>query len=75
MSILGAREYVAALCHWQDGGLVPYDSERFFAENEAEARRKADEWAIPSLGVITEKTWLQVTSDGRCIHSRAWGDI
>ena len=36
-----ATEYVAALCHMGDGGLVPYDSECFTAANAAEAAGRA----------------------------------
>jgi hypothetical protein len=36
-----ATEYVAALCHMGDGGLVKYDSECFTAANAAEAAERA----------------------------------
>jgi hypothetical protein len=35
-----AREYTATLCHMKDGGLMPYDSERFIATTKAKQRRK-----------------------------------
>jgi hypothetical protein len=38
-----ATEFVAALCHMRDGGLVPYDSERFIATTKAEAAAKSAE--------------------------------
>ena len=41
-----AREYIAALCHMKDGGLMPYDSERFIATTKAEAAAKAQKWAM-----------------------------
>ena len=60
-----SAEYVAALCHMRSGGLVDYDSIRFVAATQAEAKQKADEWAAIALGIVTERTWLQVTQDGR----------
>jgi hypothetical protein len=37
-------EYVAGLCHMQDGELVPFDTLNFFAENHDEAVRQAVKW-------------------------------
>jgi hypothetical protein len=68
-----SAEYVAALCHMRSGGLVDYDSIRFVAATEAEAKQKADEWAAIALGIVAERTWLQVTQDGRAIHSKMFG--
>jgi hypothetical protein len=65
-------EYVAALCHMRGGGLADYDSRRVVATNEAEAKQKADEWAAVAIGVATEKTWLQVTLDGKAIYSKVF---
>jgi hypothetical protein len=64
-------EYVAALCHMRDGGLVDYDSTHFTASSEAEAKHLADDWCAKSIGTVTEKTWLQVKrySDSYCIQS------
>ena len=58
-----ATEYVAALCHMGDGGLVPYDSECFTAANAAEAAGRARKWAI------TDKTWLHVTFDRATVYT------
>jgi hypothetical protein len=72
-----SAEYIAALCHWRNGVLVDYDSTRFVAASEPEAKRKAAEWAAANLGPITEKTWLQVTRalDGKSIHSKVFGEF
>jgi hypothetical protein len=63
-----ATEYVAALCHMRDGGLVPYDSERFIATTKAEAAAKAQKWAMTTVGA--DKTWLHVTLDGAGVYSK-----
>ena len=65
-----ATEFVAALCHMRDGGLVPYDSERFIATTKAEAAAKAQKWAMTSVGAIVDKTWLHVTLDGAGVYSK-----
>jgi hypothetical protein len=65
-------EYVAALCHMREGWLVDYDSTRFIATNEDEAKQEAAKWAASVIGVVTEKTWLQVTSDGKAIYSKVF---
>lgn len=67
-----SAEYVAALCHMRGGGLVDYDSIRFVAATEGEAKQKADEWAAIAPGIVTEKTWLQVTRDGKAIYSKVF---
>ena len=64
-----ATEYVAALCHMGDGGLVPYDSECFTAANAAEAAERARKWATAAAGVITDKTWLHVTFDRATVYT------
>ncbi len=64
-----AAEYVAALCHMRDGGLVPYDFERFTAANKAEAAARARKWAMAAIGVVTDKAWLQVTLDGTGVYT------
>jgi hypothetical protein len=72
----GSVRYIAALCHWRNGGLEPFDSTAFTAATEMEAKRKAAEWAAPSTASLNEKTWLQVTrySDGYCIQSIPYGE-
>jgi hypothetical protein len=65
-----ATEYVAALCHMRDSGLVPFDSERFIATTKAEAAAKAQKWAMSTVGVIVDKTWLHVTLDGAGVYSK-----
>ena len=52
----------------ENGWLVDFDSTRFFATNEAEAKQKAAKWAdsaAAAVGGITERTWLQVLLDGK----------
>ena len=68
-----AAEYVAAFCHMRDGGLVPYDSERFIAGNAAEAAARARKWAITAVAIMEDKTWLQVTLDGAGVYSEELG--
>lgn len=65
-----AREYIATLCHMKDGGLMPYDSERFIATTKAEAAAKAQKWAMATVGIVVEKTWLQVTLDGASMYTK-----
>jgi hypothetical protein len=55
-------EYVAAVCRMTDGELDPDHSEQFFAADQTEAIRKANEWVIGML--IAEPSWLHVTLDG-----------
>jgi hypothetical protein len=64
-----SAEYVAALCHMRDGGLAPYDSESIIATTKVEAAAKAQKWAMTTVGVIVDKTWLHVTLDGAGICS------
>ena len=72
---LNRSEYVAALCHRRNGWLVDFDSTRFFATNEAEAKQKASKWAdsvAATIGGITERTWLQVLLDVKAIYSNVY---
>ena len=69
---LNRSEYVAALCHRRNGWLVDFDSTRFFATNEAEAKQQATRWAdsvVAAVGGMREGTWLQVLLDGKEIYS------
>jgi hypothetical protein len=66
-------EYVAALCHMRDGVLEPYDTDRFFALDKAEAIQKATIWRVTTASTIDEKTWLQVMLNGSAIHSEDLG--
>jgi hypothetical protein len=54
----------------RDGGIVPYDSERFIATTKAEAAAKAQKWAMTTVGAIVDKTWLHVTLDGAAVYSK-----
>jgi hypothetical protein len=65
-----ATEYIATLCHMKDGGLMPYDSERFIATTNAEAAAKAQKWAVTTVGIVADKTWLQVTLDGAGVYTK-----
>ncbi len=64
-----ASEYVAALCHMRGGGLVPYDTVRFIAANKTKAAERARKWAMATVSVIADKTWLHVTLDGVGVYS------
>jgi hypothetical protein len=64
------QEYVAALCHMRDGVLEPYDTDRFFALDRAEAVRKATIWRVTAASTIDE---LQVMLNGSAIHSECLG--
>jgi DNA invertase Pin-like site-specific DNA recombinase len=46
-------EYVAALCHMREGWLVDYDSTRFIATNEDEAKQEAAKWAAGAIGMLS----------------------
>ena len=72
MDKANSTEYVAALCRMKNGELEPYESERLVAANKVEAEQKAMEWATAAVGVIAEKTWLQVTLDGVGIYSKVF---
>jgi len=61
-------EYVAALCCMKNGELDHDHSERFIATDEAEAKRKANQWAVGML--ISESSWLRVTLNGVGIFTR-----
>ena len=63
-------EYVAGLCHMQDGELVPFDTKEFFADNHDEAVRQAVEWLSSTDTVIDGSTWLQVLFDGSAFFSK-----
>jgi hypothetical protein len=67
-------EYVAGLCHMQDGELVPFDTKEFFADNHDEAVRQAVEW-LSSTVVIDDSTWLQVLCDGSAFFSKEIGQL
>jgi hypothetical protein len=72
---LNRSEYVAAPCHRRSGWLVDFDSTRFFATNEAEAKQQATKWAdsvVAAIGGIRERTWLQVLLDGKAIYSEVY---
>ena len=49
---------------------MPYDSERFIATTKAEAAAKAQKWAMATVGIVVEKTWLQVTLDGASMYTK-----
>ena len=67
------QEYIAALRHMRDGALEPYDTDRFFALDEAEAIRKATVWRVTAASTIDEQTWLQVMLNGSAIYSEDLG--
>jgi hypothetical protein len=66
-------EYVAALCHMRKGALEPYDTDRFFAVDNAEAIQKATVWRVTAASTIDEQTWLQVLLNRCSIYSEDLG--
>jgi hypothetical protein len=54
------------------GGMAfsPFDSITFEADSDAEAKKKAKEWAMKSGHKIDAQTWLQLTRDGRGIYAK-----
>lgn len=71
--------YVAELYTLDEQGQKSIDATDFQAEDDAEAKRKAQEWAIPVLGqMIGEITHLQVTAPedgGRSVFSKKYGEL
>ena len=63
-----SSEYVAAVCRMTDGELDPDHSEKFFAADQTEAIRKANEWVTGML--VAEPSWLHVTLDGVSILTK-----
>jgi hypothetical protein len=57
-------EYVVALCRMQNGNPEPYESTRFVAANDAEAERRARDWAS-SFDFLDDDTLIQITNAGR----------
>jgi hypothetical protein len=49
---------------------MPYDSERFIATTNAEATAKAQKWAVTTLGIVADKTWLHVTLNGAGVYTK-----
>jgi len=59
-------EYVAALCIMRKGYPQPYEATRFVAQDPAEAKEKAKEWAA-MFDFVANDALLHVTLDGRGI--------
>jgi hypothetical protein len=60
------RIYRAALAHLS---VHPYLGIDIAATTDAEAVDKAMKWALKSASAVLPQTWLQVTMEGRSVHS------
>ena len=69
------KDYVAALCRMRNGNLVPFESAPIGAEHEQQAIKLAEAWAGASIAKVEEDTWLQVTCDGKSVHSKHYGAL
>ena len=49
---------------------MPYDLAALDRHNQAEAATKAQKWAMATVGIVVEKTWLQVTLDGASMYTK-----
>jgi hypothetical protein len=59
-------EYVAALCRMRNGNPEPYESTRFLAASDVEAKQKARDWAR-SFDFVADDELLQINVGGRGI--------
>jgi hypothetical protein len=65
--------YIVAFCYMTAGVLVPFESTSFEASGDGKAKEKANEWANKNYHLVDDKTWLQVTVQGRGIYSKQLG--
>jgi hypothetical protein len=78
-AMLGAKQervlatFHAGLCRMMDGALIPYEGTPIEADSEAEAIKKAKEWA--ALAETLSESWLQVALDGETIVSFKPGEF
>jgi hypothetical protein len=63
------RIYKAALAHMSGPRFHPYHGADIEAATEAEAADKAMEWALKNASEVLPQSWLQVTFEGRGVHS------
>jgi hypothetical protein len=63
------RIYKAALAHLSGPRFHPYLGVDIEAASDAEAADKAMEWALKNAREVLPQTWLQVTLEGRGVHS------
>src|SRR5687768_10109312 len=68
-------EYIAELCRQVDGKFVPFASERFTAEDQSEAIRKATEWRTVTLITVEAPVFFQVTHNGSTVHFKSIGAL
>jgi len=61
--------YKAALALLSGPRFHPYLGADIEAASDAEAGDKAMEWALKNASEVVPQTWLQVTLDGRGVHS------
>jgi len=68
--------YKAALANWSGPRFHPYLGVDIEAATNAEAADKAMEWALKNAWEVLPETWLQVTLEGRSVHSEKleWKD-
>jgi hypothetical protein len=65
-------QYVAELLT-PKGAIATTD---FEAVDDADARLKGEDWAVPQLAeMIGSTVRLQVVQNGRGVHSKEWGQI
>ena len=65
--------YVAALGYPTGNAFSPFNSIRFEAASESEAKEKTNEWTNKNYHQVDARTWLQVTLEGRGIYSKQLG--
>jgi hypothetical protein len=65
--------YIAALGYPSGSAFVPFESITFQAVSDVEAKERANEWATKNYHLVDDRTWLQVTVEGRGIYSKQLG--
>jgi predicted ribosome-associated RNA-binding protein Tma20 len=65
--------YVAALGYKSATKFVLVESALFEAGSDNEAKEKANEWAVKNYHHVDDRTWLQVTVEGREIYIKQLG--
>jgi hypothetical protein len=63
-------QYFVGLCRLTDRGLsAAYESETINAPDLGKAMTRAAAWAKSTIGIISERTWLQILLDGKSVYS------
>jgi hypothetical protein len=70
-------EYIAAVCQMAGTEFVPLESLNITASNDEDAVQKALKRQTGTIATIPfdQRTWLQVTKDGKGIFSKEFGKI